>query len=243
MFWCAGGHARTRLQRGPAWDSRCAPPAARSCPPAAYARSRLAQPTAAALTAPLPLSSPCSYQCEQTAHGTGCTVKGVCGKTPETTFLQVRGSFRGLAWSSMQGGWSAGRRHSASLCLWGARPAPCRHATPPTAHRLRLPLPPPSFLQQDLLTYSCKGLGCWAHHAVQQGLQPPTAVWSFLHAATFATLTSERRLCGRASPAGLAALRGRGAPAVCRRRPTAHVPSLTAAPPSPLATHSPRRQL
>lgn len=28
------------------------------------------------------------YQCEQTAHGTGCTVNGVCGKDPKTSNLQ-----------------------------------------------------------------------------------------------------------------------------------------------------------
>ncbi|MFC1682701.1 hydroxylamine reductase, partial [Candidatus Zixiibacteriota bacterium] len=28
------------------------------------------------------------YQCEQTAKGTGCTVKGVCGKDPQTAALQ-----------------------------------------------------------------------------------------------------------------------------------------------------------
>ncbi|MCP5364735.1 MAG: hydroxylamine reductase [Hyphomicrobiales bacterium] len=28
------------------------------------------------------------YQCEQTAHGTGCTTLGVCGKTPEVAALQ-----------------------------------------------------------------------------------------------------------------------------------------------------------
>lgn len=28
------------------------------------------------------------YQCEQTAHGTGCTVRGVCGKLPEVAALQ-----------------------------------------------------------------------------------------------------------------------------------------------------------
>ena len=28
------------------------------------------------------------YQCEQTAKGTGCTVKGVCGKEPEVAALQ-----------------------------------------------------------------------------------------------------------------------------------------------------------
>ncbi len=28
------------------------------------------------------------YQCEQTAHGQGCTVRGVCGKDPETAALQ-----------------------------------------------------------------------------------------------------------------------------------------------------------
>jgi len=28
------------------------------------------------------------YQCEQTAFGTGCTIRGVCGKTPDTASLQ-----------------------------------------------------------------------------------------------------------------------------------------------------------
>jgi len=28
------------------------------------------------------------YQCEQTARGTGCTERGVCGKDPETAALQ-----------------------------------------------------------------------------------------------------------------------------------------------------------
>ena len=28
------------------------------------------------------------YQCEQTAKGTGCTVAGVCGKTPDVAALQ-----------------------------------------------------------------------------------------------------------------------------------------------------------
>lgn len=28
------------------------------------------------------------YQCEQTAHGTGCTTVGICGKSPETAALQ-----------------------------------------------------------------------------------------------------------------------------------------------------------
>ena len=27
------------------------------------------------------------YQCEQTAKGTGCTVRGVCGKSPEASRL------------------------------------------------------------------------------------------------------------------------------------------------------------
>ena len=28
------------------------------------------------------------YQCEQTAYGTGCTMRGVCGKTPEVAAAQ-----------------------------------------------------------------------------------------------------------------------------------------------------------
>ncbi len=69
-------------------------------------------------------------QCEQTTKGTGCTTVGVCGKTPETAFLQ------------------------------------------------------------DLLTYSLKGLGCWAHFAHQQGVEVPLEAYSLLNAATFATLTN-----------------------------------------------------
>ncbi|PSC68490.1 hydroxylamine reductase [Micractinium conductrix] len=43
---------------------------------------------------------------------------------------------------------------------------------------------------QDLLTYSLKGLACWAHFAAQQGLDVPTEVYSLLNAATFACLTN-----------------------------------------------------
>ncbi len=28
------------------------------------------------------------YQCEQTARGTGCVTRGVCGKSPEASDLQ-----------------------------------------------------------------------------------------------------------------------------------------------------------
>ena len=28
------------------------------------------------------------YQCQETAKGTGCTMRGVCGKLPETAGLQ-----------------------------------------------------------------------------------------------------------------------------------------------------------
>ena len=28
------------------------------------------------------------FQCEQTSQGKGCTIKGVCGKTPDTSNLQ-----------------------------------------------------------------------------------------------------------------------------------------------------------
>ncbi|KPF45288.1 hypothetical protein IP76_08605, partial [Rhizobium sp. AAP43] len=49
------------------------------------------------------------YQCEQTKNGTGCTTKGVCGKTPETTVLQdlLTYSVKGLScwvhWAAAQG--------------------------------------------------------------------------------------------------------------------------------------------
>ena len=39
------------------------------------------------------------YQCEQTAQGKGCTIKGVCGKTPETAEVQdlIIYALKGLA--------------------------------------------------------------------------------------------------------------------------------------------------
>ena len=43
---------------------------------------------------------------------------------------------------------------------------------------------------QDLLTYSLKGLSCWAHFAVQKGVELPVDLASFLHSATFSTLTN-----------------------------------------------------
>jgi hypothetical protein len=43
---------------------------------------------------------------------------------------------------------------------------------------------------QDLLTYSIKGLACWTDFAAKQGVEVPAEVYSFLHAATFATLTN-----------------------------------------------------
>ncbi|EFN59446.1 hypothetical protein CHLNCDRAFT_29581 [Chlorella variabilis] len=49
--------------------------------------------------------------------------------------------------------------------------------------------PEMAFLQ-DLLTYSLKGLGCWADFARQQGVEVPRKVYSLLNAATFATLTN-----------------------------------------------------
>lgn len=40
------------------------------------------------------------YQCEQTAKGTGCTVGGVCGKSPETADLQdlLIHAVKGIGW-------------------------------------------------------------------------------------------------------------------------------------------------
>ncbi|GAB4824201.1 hypothetical protein N2152v2_011247 [Parachlorella kessleri] len=70
------------------------------------------------------------YQCEQTSKGTGCVTKGVCGKTPETNYMQ------------------------------------------------------------DLLTYSMKGLSCWADFARRSNVAVPGEVYSFLNAATFSTLTN-----------------------------------------------------
>lgn len=68
-----------------------------------------------------------------------------------------------------------------------APPLPLTPSYPPPAP----PSSPPSLAPpQDLLTFSCKGLGCWAHYAAQQGVAVPTEVYSLLHAATFATLTN-----------------------------------------------------
>lgn len=43
---------------------------------------------------------------------------------------------------------------------------------------------------QDLLTYSLKGLSCWAHFAAQKGIELPHELASFLHSASFSTLTN-----------------------------------------------------
>lgn len=43
---------------------------------------------------------------------------------------------------------------------------------------------------QDLLTYSLKGLACWADFARRQGVEVAQEVYSLLNAATFATLTN-----------------------------------------------------
>ena len=43
---------------------------------------------------------------------------------------------------------------------------------------------------QDLLTYSVKGLSCWAHWAAEQGVAVPADTYSFIHSATFACLTN-----------------------------------------------------
>ncbi len=45
------------------------------------------------------------YQCEQTAHGKGCTTVGVCGKTPETAALQdlLTHALKGLSQVAVEG--------------------------------------------------------------------------------------------------------------------------------------------
>ena len=45
------------------------------------------------------------YQCEQTANGTGCTIQGVCGKSPEVAALQdlLLYSLMGLAQAAVEG--------------------------------------------------------------------------------------------------------------------------------------------
>ncbi|KAL4431024.1 hypothetical protein ABPG75_006280 [Micractinium tetrahymenae] len=49
---------------------------------------------------------------------------------------------------------------------------------------------PETAMLQDLLTYSLKGLACWADFARRQGVEVPQEVYSLLNAATFATLTN-----------------------------------------------------
>jgi hydroxylamine reductase len=45
------------------------------------------------------------YQCDQTAHGKGCTIKGVCGKEPSTSSLQdlLIYQLHGLGWLANEG--------------------------------------------------------------------------------------------------------------------------------------------
>ncbi|MBS5980848.1 MAG: hydroxylamine reductase, partial [Dysgonomonas mossii] len=44
------------------------------------------------------------YQCQETAHNTGCTVKGVCGKTSEVANLQDLLMFllKGISYSTVE---------------------------------------------------------------------------------------------------------------------------------------------
>lgn len=56
------------------------------------------------------------YQCEQTAKGTGCTVQGVCGKTPAVAALG--GDLEGHVLSRPNGG----RALYAAAQTGGARP-------------------------------------------------------------------------------------------------------------------------
>ncbi len=51
------------------------------------------------------------YQCEQTAKGSGCTVRGVCGKSPETAALQdlLIHAVKGIGWYAALGA-AAGKR-------------------------------------------------------------------------------------------------------------------------------------
>lgn len=68
-------------------------------------------------------------------------------------------------------------------------------ARPPAAPAPRAPPPPcspplPPAPPQDLLTYSVKGLSCWAHWAKAQGVAVPQEVYNFIQGATFSTLTN-----------------------------------------------------
>lgn len=120
-------NARSLLSRVAAYElPAAAGTAARTLPAALRTFSAAAEPA----KAPIIENDMFCYQCEQTKSGTGCTTIGVCGKTPETAYLQ------------------------------------------------------------DLLTYSIKGLACWTDFAAKQGVEVPAEVYSFLHAATFATLTN-----------------------------------------------------
>lgn len=83
----------------------------------------------------------------------------------------------------------------ASAFLWsvhaGAAQSPPRQCfLSVTAPPLRLFPPFAAPVAQDLLTYSLKGLACWADFARRQGEEVPQEVYSLLNAATFATLTN-----------------------------------------------------
>lgn len=62
--------------------------------------------------------------------------------------------------------------------------------SPPFTHTGVCGKTPETAYLQDLLTYSIKGLACWTDFAAKQGVEVPAEVYSFLHAATFATLTN-----------------------------------------------------
>lgn len=122
--------------------------------------------TAAECVRSPPAATPRSYQCEQTKNGTGCTTKGVCG---------VSGADLGR-----QPGRQPRRDAAPGATCHRCCPAPpvvaldaalgtsstCPPHTP-------LQKTPETTVLQDLLTYSVKGLSCWAHWAAAQGVQVP----------------------------------------------------------------------
>lgn len=170
----------------------CRLAAARATPALLSTVRALASAAEPALATPQMDNAMFCYQCEQTKNGTGCTTKGA----------RVRERAAHVCWAAWAEPAAPCADPSQLLalcqacsvsghfpCTSHASPAQPGHLPPAPrpAHNPTLPHPSPSAgvcgktpettVLQDLLTYSLKGLSCWAHWAKQQGVEVPQDVY------------------------------------------------------------------
>lgn len=118
--------------------------------------------SAAAQAEPILDNTMFCYQCEQTKSGTGCTVGPCCGRCHAALHARLTHAAYTCALPSLPAG-------------HGARPNQPAHPFALQAKGVCGKTPEVNFLQ-DLLTYSLKGLSCWADFAAKQGVEVPQQV-------------------------------------------------------------------